>query len=72
EARLPAQEIKKELLLDMVRQGLKTLCSVDKIGVVLETFLDTWSSRAFYGANVAVKISALRIPSLPMICGQRS
>ena len=31
----------KVLLLDMVRQGLKTLCSVDKIGVILETFLDT-------------------------------
>ncbi len=32
--------IGKELLLDMARQGLKTLYSVDKIGVVLETLLD--------------------------------
>ncbi len=33
--------IGKELLLDRVRQGLKTLCFGDKIGVVLETLLDT-------------------------------
>ncbi len=31
----------KGLLLDRVRQGLKTLCFGDKIGVVLETLLDT-------------------------------
>ncbi len=33
--------IGKELLLDMGRQGLKTLCFGDKIGVILETLLDT-------------------------------
>ena len=33
--------IGKELLLDMVRQGLKTLCFGDKMGVVLDTLLDT-------------------------------
>ncbi len=32
--------IGKEILLDRVRQGLKTLCFVDKRGVVLETLLD--------------------------------
>lgn len=31
----------KELLLDMVRQGSKPAYSVEKIGVVLETVLDT-------------------------------
>jgi len=39
QGRLP--EIKKELLLDMVRQALETACFGDKIGVVLETLLDT-------------------------------
>ncbi len=33
--------IGKEILLDRVRQGLKTLCFGDKIGVDLETLLDT-------------------------------
>ena len=32
--------IGKQLLWDRVRQGLKTLCFGDKIGVVLETLLD--------------------------------
>ena len=31
----------KELLLDMVRQASKTACFGNKIGVVLETLLDT-------------------------------
>ena len=30
-----------ELLLDMVRQASKTACFGDKIGVILETLLDT-------------------------------
>jgi len=33
--------VQKVLLLDMVRQGLKTLCFGDKIGVDLDTLLDT-------------------------------
>ncbi len=32
--------IGKKLLLDMVRQASKTACFGDKMGVVLETFLD--------------------------------
>ncbi len=33
--------IGKQLLLDMVRQALKTACFGDKMRVVLETLLDT-------------------------------
>ncbi len=35
------------LLLDVVRQGSKSLCFVEKRGVVLETLLD----RGFWGGN---------------------
>ncbi len=34
-------QVEKELLLDTLRQALKTACFGDKIGVVLETLLDT-------------------------------
>ena len=40
-AAFSAGQIKKELLLDTLRQGSKSPCSVEKRGVVLETFLDT-------------------------------
>ncbi len=40
-AAFSAGQIKKELLLDTLRQALKTACFGDKIGVVLETLLDT-------------------------------
>ena len=40
-AAFSAGQIKKELLLDIVRQALETACFGDKIGVISETLLDT-------------------------------